>query len=382
MPRSTSFLRVTLWVLCALAAALAGCASEEVSRPPEARTLTPAEARALIAQHLPPNVPERSGWTTDMYAAFSAMEIPVTPESVCSVVAIAEQESSFRVDPAVPGLSAIAWKEIDRQAERAGVPMLAVRAALLLPSPNGKSYSERIDSAKTEKQLSDIFDDFIGMVPLGKTFFADRNPVRTGGPMQVSIAYAEAHAAAKPYPYPVTGSIRHEVFTRRGGLYFGTAHLLDYPASYENPIYRFADFNAGHYASRNAAFQRAVSIASGVPLALDGDLLRYDRGRPAAEAGETESALRVLAKRLDLTSAQIRRDLEEGGTYDFQKTRLYTRLFALADKVNGKPVPRAVLPQIELKSPKITRKLTTEWFANRVATRYRSCLSRGAGVAG
>jgi hypothetical protein len=310
------------------------------------------------------------------------MEIPVTPENVCAVVAVAEQESSFRADPAVPGLAAIAWKEIDRQASRAGVPMLAVRAALLLPSPNGKSYSDRIDGVRTEKQLSDIFDDFIGMVPLGKTFFADRNPVRTGGPMQVSIAYAEAHAAAKPYPYPVEGSIRHEVFTRRGGLYFGIAHLLDYPASYESPIYRFADFNAGHYASRNAAFQRAVSIASGVPLTLDGDLLRYDRGQPAAEAGETEVALRVLAKRLDLTPAQIRRDLELGRQYDFEKTRLYARLFALAEKLNGKPVARAVLPQIELKSPKITRKLTTEWFANRVATRYRACVARGTATAG
>ena len=36
----------------------------------------------------------------------------------------------------------------------------------------------------------------------------------------------EAHVAAKPYPYPVSGSIRNEVFTRRGGMYFGIAHLL------------------------------------------------------------------------------------------------------------------------------------------------------------
>jgi hypothetical protein len=180
----------------------------------------------------------------------------------------------------------------------------------------------------------------------------------------------------------VNGSIRHEVFTRRGGMYFGIAHLLDYPASYDNPIDRFADFNAGHYASRNAAFQRAVSIASGVPLALDGDLLRYDRGQPAAQPGETEAALRTLAKRLDLTPAQIRRDLESARTFDFEKTRLYARAFALAEKVSGKPVARAALPQIELKSPKITRKLTTEWFANRVATRYRSCLARGGSAAG
>ena len=43
------------------------------------------------------------------------------------------------------------------------------------------------------------------------------NPVRTGGPMQVSIDLAEQHAKNKPYPFEVKTSLRHEVFTRRGG---------------------------------------------------------------------------------------------------------------------------------------------------------------------
>jgi hypothetical protein len=359
---------------------LAGCVSAPEPPPPSALPVpsTPAEARALIAKVLPPPVKERSAWATDIYAALAAMEIPASVENICAVVAVTDQESNFRVDPPVPGLSAIAWKEIERQRERAGVPKLVLQGALLILSRNGKSYSERIDSAKTEQQLSDIFEEFIGMVPMGRTFFGDRNPVRTGGPMQVSIAFAESHAAAKPYPYPVAGSIRHEVFTRRGGMYFGIAHLLDYRAAYDSPIYRFADFNAGHYASRNAAFQSAISQISGIPLALDGDLLRYERGQPAAEPSSTELATRVLAKRLDMSFSEIRRDLERGRNLDFEKTRLYSQVFALADRLSGSYAARAVLPRIKLQSPKITRDLTTDWFATRVEERYRRCVARAS----
>jgi hypothetical protein len=36
-----------------------------------------------------------------------------------------------------------------------------------------------------------------------------------------------------------------------------------------------------------------------------------------------------------------------------------------------------MVPRIELKSPKISRNLTTEWFARRVEERYERCLARG-----
>ena len=47
----------------------------------------------------------------------------------------------------------------------------------------------------------------------------------------------------------------------------------------------------------------------------------------------------------------------------------------------GAPLPRQAMPGIDLKSPKITRKLTTEWFARRVDERYRKCLARADGAA-
>ncbi|WP_443020864.1 DUF1615 family protein, partial [Shigella flexneri] len=209
----------------------------------------------------------------DLATTFASQNIAPTLENVCSVLAVAQQESTYQVDPVVPGLSKIAWQEIDRRAEQLHIPLFLVHTALKIKSPNGKSYSERLDTVKTEKQLSAIFDDFIDMVPMGQTLFGSLNPVHTGGPMQVSIAFAEQHT--KGYPWKMSGTVRQEVFTRRGGLWFGTYHLLNYPASYSDPLYRFADFNAGWYASRNAAFQNAVSKASGVKLALDGDLILY-----------------------------------------------------------------------------------------------------------
>ena len=350
---------------------LAGCASDEALRAPQ--TLGPAPARALISKLLPAAVPDRGAWATDLHAAFAALNLPEKQEDLCAAIAVTEQESSFRADPAVPGLPAITWSEIDRRAERLGLPRPMVRAALGLSSPTGKSYGDRIDAARTERELSEIFEDFVGMVPLGKTLFAGWNPVRTGGPMQVSIAFAEEHAKRKPYPDPVPGSLRHEVFTRRGGLYFGIAHLLDYPAAYDKPVYRFADFNAGRYASRNAALQNAISIASGIELAQDGDLVRHDGDKGV---GETERAARVLAARIDMNEGQIRRALEQGEDESLGQTPFYQRVFALADRIEGRRVPRAVVPRIALHGPKIRRKLTTEWFAQRVQERWRRCMDR------
>ena len=184
-----------------------------------------------------------------------------------------------------------------------------------------------------------------------------------------------AERNARGYPYTVDGSIRHEVFSRRGGLYFGIKHLLDYPVDYPKPLYRFADFNAGRYASRNAAFQQAAAIACGTRLVRDGDLLTP--GAPMGKPGATEAALRGIDVRLAMSREQIRADLEQGDRLAFAQTALYRSVFAIADAAgSGKPLPRARVPDIALDSPKITRKLTTAWFADRVDARWKACLAR------
>src|SRR4029079_4737086 len=285
---------------------VSACTNPSLREPP----VDPDVARAEIAKHLPAKVSNRDAWAGDIFAAFEALSIRPTNENICAVLAVTEQKSTFQVDPAVPGLPAIARREIDNRAARYHIPTMALNAALALQSPNGATYRERLDAVKTEKELNDIFADFISIVPLGGSLFGSLNPVHTAGPMQVSIAYGEQQADAKKYPYPVHSTIRNEVFTRRGGMYFGIAHLLDYPADYDDMIYRFADFNAGHYASRKAAFQNAASILAKTPLALDGDLLLH--GSTSHEPSKTELAIRKLAGTLDFNDAATPRALERG----------------------------------------------------------------------
>jgi hypothetical protein len=332
---------------------------------PERQAIKPITGSALVVHLLPAGIDDKSGWAEDIQAAMTRLGIEQSAVNICAVVAITEQESGFRADPPIPGLAYIAGRELERRRELARIPPFVLEVALALPSSDGRSYRERLKLASTERQLSEVFDDFARRMPLAKSFFAEQNPVRTGGPMQVSIQFAQAHAAAHPYPYSRSASIRDELFTRRGGLYFGIAHLLHYPAPYDDPLYRFADYNAGRFASRNAAFQQALSEASGVALALDGDLLSL-----------TEQAALRLAGRLKLTAAGIRRDLALGASAQFEHTPLYAAVFALADRAHGKPVPRAVVPEIALSTAKTTRKLTTDGFAKRTAARYLACLGR------
>jgi hypothetical protein len=367
----TPFTRRALRVL-GLAALLSGCAGQRpVVAPISAR---PVPARQVIDRALPHSVTDRAGWSADIYAGFAVLDIEPTRENVCAVVAVIEQESGFHVDPRVPGLPAIAWREIDERATRAGVPRIVLHSVLQLPSANGRSYGERIDRARTEKELSDVFEDFIAAVPMGRTLFADRNPIRTRGPMQVHIVFAEQFAAKHPYPYPVKLSVADEVFTRRGGVYFGIAHLLGYRAPYDRYLYRFADFNAGQYASRNAAFQAAVSKASGIALIADGALLPHDAD--GKDAGPTELALRALAVRINTDEAAIHSALLQAKSEELERTALYQRVFTLAEHSEQRPLPRAAVPHIELHSPKITRKLTTGWYARRVDARFERCLNR------
>jgi hypothetical protein len=339
-------------------------------------TIAPPHLSGTVGPFLPRGIHDADGWARDITVAFKALKLPLNEQNICAVVAVTEQESSFNANPPVAGLPRIVRLEIRQRAEKFGIPEMAVNLALAVRSTDGRTYAERIDALKTENDLNALYADMTSELPLGRQLLESYNPVKTGGPMQVSLKFAEQKIQDKPYPYSIQSSLRDELFSRRGGLYFGIAYLLDYPAAYDQMLYRFADFNAGRYASRNAAFQAAVQQLSGQALDADGDLLRYSNGAVSAESSQTQKAVLSLADRLKLTEEEIVRDLKKEKTAGFDKTQLFLRVFALANP-SGARMPRAQLPDIRLNSPKISHGLTTSRFAKRVDERFHACLKRG-----
>lgn len=346
--------------------------------PPPPAPVSAAEVRAVALRVLPPNITDRSAWANDIATAFAALSIPAQAHKVCALAAVIEQESTWQADPPVANLSKIAKAELDKKRERFGIPKAVMDLALSKTSPDGRTYQQRLDRLRTERELSLLYEDMIREIPMGAQLAGGQNPVRTGGSTQVSVAFATEQMRDRPYPWRPAGTPREEVFKRRGGLYFGAAMLLDYPVSYNRMLYRFADYNAGRYSSRNAAVQALLVQLTGQKIDPDGDLLRYKGGEPVSprtEPSQAWRALLALQAELGVNAAQIERDLKLEKRFEFEQSPTYRRLYQLADKRGLRP-PREQLPDIDLNSPKISRKLTTAWFADRCEARYRTCLAR------
>ncbi len=162
-------------------------------------------------------------------------------------------------------------------------------------------------------------------------------------------------------------------------MHYGVRRLFE-GADYDDPVFRFADYNAGEWASRNAAFQIQLGVVTGLEVVADGDLLAYGRnGRPSDEDGQTMTAL--LAWRLqhapDLSEGRLRRDVRKEKEKAFEKTETWERVRADFAAQKHRQPAYAWIPDVALVSPKMTSARTTRWFAERVEVRYRSCLARG-----
>jgi hypothetical protein len=308
---------------------------------------------------------DREGWANDIVAAIRMTKKAPTAERVCAVIAIIEQESGYQADPAVPNLPRIVMKALEDKLSALG-PLAKPTLRAVLDDHMRAS----IETLRSERDLDRLFRDTISAkLPAAATSLTGidtLNPVTTAGSMQVQVAFARELSGMDD------ADTRELLYTRAGGVRFGTARLLGYGASYDDVIYRFADYNAGPYASRNAAFQAQLAQLIGTRLALDGDLLDYHDG---VESQTLKSALGFGALH-GLTERRVRRDLEKEKTLDFESTELWHAVREEWQRRTGKPAPYARVPEVTLTSPKMSRTRTTAWFAESVKRRYAACRQR------
>ena len=337
---------------------------------------------ALLIASAEPDVADKNDWASDLLDALVANRLPRNKENVCAMIAVIDQESSFAANPRIPqgtGKRALLNK-LNENTLKIGEQILPFIKEFF------PTFTSQIENAKTEKDIDLAYRDLI--VNIRKLSSLDvlgqNNPIDTIGSMQVAVRFAVRHEVYKhnrEQSLDEEWRIRNRLYTRKGGLYYGAAQLLAYDTGYEKKLFRFSDFNAGRYASRNAAFQDTVAVMLGKKLALDGDLLSYDSGGNPSEAiSNSESAIRELSDRfrLDMSDSQIRVDLLEEKTYAFNNTMTYTAIIRLYKKQKGAEPAYARLPDIVLKSEKFakSRKMTTAKFAKSVNARYQQCIVR------
>lgn len=362
------------------------------SCPATAAVITVGETTRLIRAS-EKNVADANGWAIDLHDVLEAHNLEASRETVCAVIAVIDQESSFRADPEVPGLGAIAEKAL--REKFSAVPVagaMALRWLERTPSPDA-SFMARIRRARTERDLDLAYRalvdyagktsnlDVVMRLGLLNQLIEDRNQINTAGSMQVSVKFAlEEARKAKWLPMTLDDAyaVRDQLYTRRGGMFYGVKQLLGYDTGYDRKIFRFADYNAGRYAARNAAFQQVVEKLSGKDLSLDGDLLSYNKdGKLLPKVTDSEQAVRIAVTRskLQIDAKQIRADLAREKELGFTGTRTYIALRDQYARLTGKPAPFAILPQIALKSAKMTHGYSTGRFAESVNRKYQACMA-------
>jgi len=373
---------------CALVACRRGAGPLEPSVPPPPRL-----GLAQVERLIPPHVKHREDWARDILAALEAEELVPSPPTVCSVLAVIEQESGYKEDPAVADLPRLVRSRLEEHANKLGpLGRKALASVLEGKSPgHKKTFDERLRTVRTERDLDRLFRDILtyyedkypttyAAADLASSLFSsgkleDFNPITTAGSMQVSVRYALEKEGEDANPVQV----REAMYTRAGGVRYGTARLLGYEAAYPEPLFRFADYNAGVYASRNAALQAQLTRLTGIPLAPDGDLQLYDKqGEPLDEDSQSLQALLAFRKRYapELSERQVRRDVRKEKQEDFETTDTFRAVKRVYANETGESPAYAQLPQVTLRSPKLKNERTTAWFARSVEARFQKCQAR------
>ncbi|MCF8382946.1 MAG: DUF1615 domain-containing protein [Chlorobium sp.] len=322
-----------------------------------------------------PNTPSPDIWAKAIKESLEELDQPVDKEHVSAVVAVISQVSGLSIAPRNTRMAGILRKKIEA-AESNEVLRFIIETRLDQKASNGRTFRENIDSVASELDFERWYDEFTSASitkPILLVLRKDASDlVTTIGSMQVSVKFAEEYPK-KPQNVGF-GSVRSMLYTCKGGVFYGTAYLLGFTHDYDDWKYVFADFNAGHYSSRNAGFQKMLAKLTHRTVVLDGDLMSYENGHIATSVTYDTFTGLLKNKGVEFDEDQIRKDFSKEKSRDFENTWSYKKITEMYKQKFGRTI-YAVLPDIPLNSPKFTSKnLSTKWFAQRVKSRYNHCM--------
>jgi hypothetical protein len=322
-----------------------------------------------------PGNPSPDIWARAIKESLEELGQPVDKEHVSAVCAIISQVSGFSLSPKSSRMASILRKKIEA-AESNEVLRILIESRLDQQASNGKTFRENIDSIASELDFENWYDEFTSSKitkPILLVLKKDASDlVTTAGSMQVSVKFSEEYPK-KPLKAG-GGSVRDMLYTCKGGVFYGAAYLLDFKHNYDDWKYVFADFNAGHYASRNAGFQTMLARLTRRAVDRDGDLLNYENGNAAPSVTYVTFISFLKKKGVEVDEEQVMKDFKQEKSIAFENTWSYKTLTEMYRK-KFRRVINAELPEIALNSPKfVSQNLSTKWFAERVKGRYSHCM--------
>lgn len=298
-----------------------------------------ADETARLVRRAEKNVEDAQGWALDLLDVLQSHQLEQSRENVCAAIAVINQESGFVADPLFRAWASCrkmpcarssaefrwrvvsccaGWNAIPRRRQVSWPASARPAPSTTLIAPTGR-WSRAHASEKSG--LTEVVQ--LGLL---NRIIEERNEIDTAGSMQVSVKFSLEMAKRRrwlPMMLDDVYAVRDQLYTRHGGMYYGVPQLLGYETGYARKVYRFADYNAGRYASRNAALQQVIGTLSGEKLALDGDLLSYAKsGKAISGTTGTERAIRKIsaAMALGLSNSAIRNDLLHEKNADFVST--------------------------------------------------------------
>ena len=294
---------------------------------------------------------ERDSWEDALEFAFEASDVKKTPENFAIVLAVIEKESSFYENPELDmkGICEEAIKDYETNSEEASWGRWKACT----------TYWEEAIAIKTEKDyvnsvfqkgnfISNSADFVFGL------FGSDKfNPQKltSAGPMQVNIETAmklsredgEIIEETQMYDY---------LFTKPEGIYYGVKNLKPILETYppeedlNNLDFIFADYNAGLYKSRNAAFQNRINVILGVKELQEDGVLGIKTAR---------ALNKILGKEIQIASNGriVGSDIKS-----FEDSSMYKRIDTEYKKKTGQEPIYAIVPDISTESIKYDKPLT------------------------